>query len=78
MSSGSVSLWGKKLYVKILLYRTQALTFIFASILTGSLLHRIGRPRGMIFGVLLIVTSLILTDMVDRLDFGSGIPKVRA
>jgi hypothetical protein len=32
----------------------------------------------MIFGVLLIVTSLILIDMLDRLNSGSGIPEVRA
>lgn len=38
-------------------YRTQALTFIFASILTGNLLHKIGRPRAMIIGVLLIVSE---------------------
>jgi len=31
------------------------LTFIFASFITGKLLHKIGRSTGMILGVLLIV-----------------------
>ena len=43
-------------YLTIYCYRTQALTFIFASIITGKLLHKIGRARAMIIGVLLIVS----------------------
>lgn len=57
MSSTSGSLWGMSFH-DLKHCSTQALTFIFASLLTGTYLHYIGRPRAMILGVLLIVSPL--------------------
>ena len=41
------------------LMSTQSLTFIFSSIGTGRALNKIGRTRGMILGVLLIIVSIM-------------------
>ena len=57
-------------FVILVPFRIQALTFIFSSFLTGQFLHKIGRPRAMILGALLIVTPNLLNLSIDRLHRG--------